>query len=382
MRRSGLNGVINVHDVRERAQWLPRAIFDAIDGGAGDEVTLRANRHAFERVWFRPRALVDVATRDISTTVLGQHVTLPVLLAPCGMARMAHSEAELAAARVAGDAGTVFVVSAASSYALEEIAGESGGPLWYQLYLPPERKAAEQLIDRVERAGYGVLCVTLDSPLSPRRDRDYRNNLTIPLKMSPRVLRTGLGNPVWAKDFVLGNVGRGKGHGSYRTAMTAVQRFANVVTHLKSVTREDVAWLRERWRGKLVLKGIGRADECEEMISLGVDGVIVSNHGGRNLDGVRPTIEILPEVVDAVGGRIEVLIDGGFRRGSDVVKALALGADACLIGRPYMFGLAAGGAAGIARVLEIFKTEIEQTVGLLGCPTVTELDRSYVELGR
>jgi L-lactate dehydrogenase (cytochrome) len=379
-RKPPLAGAINVYDVRERARWLPRAVFDAIDGGAGEEVTLRANTAAFDDIWFRPRSLVDVSVRDTSTTVLGRRVSMPLLLAPCGMARVANSQAELAVARAAGDAGTIFVLSHASSYPLEDVAAAASGPLWYQLYLPPDRDETSRILERVEGAGYDVLCVTIDEPIAAKRERDLRNNLTIPLKMSPRTLMTGLSNPRWAMDFVLGNVGRGKGHGNYRMALTAVHRFAHVVRSLTSVTLDDVAWLRERWPGKLVLKGIMRADECQDMVGLGVDALVVSNHGGRCIDGTRASIEVLPEVVDAVGGQVEILMDGGVRRGSHVVKAVALGATAVLVGRPYMFGLAAGGQAGVGRVLDIFRAEIEQTMGLLGCPSVADLDRRAIEV--
>lgn len=379
-RRPALAGAVNVYDVRDRARWLPRAVFDAIDGGAGEEITLRANTAKFDEIWFRPRSLVDVSTRDLSTTVFGRRISMPLMLAPCGFARVANSQAELAVARAAGEAGTIFAVSHASSYPIEEVAAAATGPLWFQLYLQPDREATARLLDRAVAAGYEVLCVTIDEPIASKRERDIRNNLTIPLKMSPRTLMTGMSNPRWAMDFVLGNVGRGKGHGNYRMAVDSVHRFAHVVRSLTSVTADDVAWLRERWPGKLVLKGVMRADECEDMVALGADGLVVSNHGGRCIDGTRASIEVLPEVVDAVGDRVEIFLDGGVRRGSHVVKALALGATAVLVGRPYMFGLAAGGQEGVARVLEIFRTEIEQTMGLLGCTAVPDVDRSLVEL--
>lgn len=379
-RHSALSGAVNVDDVRERARWLPRSVFDAIDGGAGEELTLRANTEAFDDIWFRPRSLVDVSTRDTSTTVFGHRISMPLMLAPCGFARVAHSQAELAVVRAAGEAGTIFAVSHASSYSLEAVAAAASGPLWCQLYLQPDRDATLRQLERAEAAGYDVLCVTIDEPIASKRERDIRNNLTIPLKLTPRTLLTGFGNPRWALDFALGNVGRGKGHGNYRMALDSVHRFAHVVRSLTSVTAEDVAWLRQRWSGKLVLKGVMRADECEEMIALGADGLVVSNHGGRCIDGTRASIDVLPEVVDAVGGRVEIFMDGGVRRGAHVVKAVALGATAVFVGRPYMFGLAVGGQAGVARVLEIIRTETEQTMGLLGCPTVADLDRSVVEL--
>jgi isopentenyl diphosphate isomerase/L-lactate dehydrogenase-like FMN-dependent dehydrogenase len=217
--------------------------------------------------------------------------------------------------------------------------------------------------------------VTIDSAVYPTRERDYRNKLTIPLRLSPSLLITGLLNPIWAKDFILGKVGRSHGLGQYRAA---IRNLTNVARDLKPVTADDVRWIRDQWPGKLVLKGVMRGDECARMVDLGVDGIVVSNHGGRNLDGVRATIEILPEVVSAVKGRAEVFLDGGVRRGTDVLKAIALGARACLVGRPYMFGLAAGGEAGVARTLEIFRKEIDQAMGLIGCATVADLDASYV----
>lgn len=378
--RRNVSEVLNVEEMRQRARWLPRAVFDAIDGGATDEVTLRANRSAFERIWLRPRALADVERRDISTTVFGQRISMPLMLDPCGFARMANSQAELAVARAAGRAGTIFAVSGVASYSLEEIANAASGPAWYQLYLAPERDRTHALINRVERAGYSALVVTIDSPVSPKRERDYRNKLTVPLKMSPRLLLTGLTNPLWTMDFILGRAGRGRGFSGYTAMRTAMWNLSNTVANQGSVTAADVRWIRDVWKGKLLLKGVMRGDECEQMVDLGVDGIIVSNHGGRQIDGVRATIDILPEVVKAVGGRIDVFVDSGIRRGTDVVKAIALGARACLIGRPYMFGLAVAGEAGVARVLEIFKVEIEQTMGLVGCATVSDIDSGIVEV--
>jgi L-lactate dehydrogenase (cytochrome) len=370
--------VVNTDDMAARARRrLPRGVFDAIEGGAGDEVTMRANRAALQRVWLRPRALADVSRRDLSTTVLGQPVSMPVLLAPCGMARLAHSEAELAVARAAARAGTVFAVSGASSYSLEDVAAAAHGPLWYQLYLPPRRGDASALLERVARAGYGVLCVTIDTAVEITRERDVRNRLTLPLRITPRLVATGMSRPAWAKDFLLGKVGQAHSmHGFGRAVRTAYQNLADTIENLVPVTFEDLAWLREAWAGKLVVKGVLRGDECARMLDLGIDGVVVSNHGGRTVDCVAPTIEALPEVVDAVAGRAEVFVDGGLRRGTDVLKALALGARACLIGRPYMYGLAAGGEAGVDRVLAIFRGEIERAMALLGCATVADVDAS------
>lgn len=367
--------VLNNSEMRERAGRLPRSIFDAIDGGAGDETTLRENRRAYERIWFRPRALADIDHREISTVVFGERISMPLLLAPCGMARMANRDGELAVARAAGKAGTIFAVSGLASYSLEEIAVNATGPLWYQLYVLSDRAATKKTIERASNAGYRVLCVTVDATVAAARERDYRNRLEIPPRLSAGLVLGALRKPGWLGDFLLGRVGDG-GLGPMRVS---VWNFVSTVNQLRSVTVDELRWIREQWDGPLVVKGIMRGDECAELVDLGVDGVVVSNHGGRQLDGVRATIEILPEVVRAVGGRAEVFVDGGVWRGDDVVKAVALGARACLVGKAYMFGLAAFGEAGVDRVLEIFRVEIDRTMGLLGCTAMTDLDERMVE---
>jgi isopentenyl diphosphate isomerase/L-lactate dehydrogenase-like FMN-dependent dehydrogenase len=385
IRRANLDDAVNIEDIRQRARRrVPRVVWDCIDGGAGDEVTLAANRTAFEQIWFRPRQLVDVGkTRDLTTTVFGEQISMPLMLDPCGFARMSDSQAELAVARAAGRAGTVFAVSSGSSYTLEEIAAAALGPLWYQLYLIGSLDDSLDLVSRARDAGYRVLCLTIDTPIIPKRERDIRNELSIPLKMTPKLLRAGMSRPRWAKDFLLGKVGHGGQFGKgVPSVQTAMGRLSQVMLGQRAVTPADVEWLRGQWPGKLVIKGIQRPDECEALLELGVDGFIVSNHGGRNLDGLLPSIEVLPEVVQAVDGRAEVYIDSGIRRGTDVVKALALGARACLVGRPYMFGLAAGGEAGVERVLEIFRGEIDQALALTGCTSISDIDPSLIQMGR
>jgi isopentenyl diphosphate isomerase/L-lactate dehydrogenase-like FMN-dependent dehydrogenase len=320
-----------------------------------------------------------VSKRNLSTTALGQPISMPLMLAPCGFGRMANSQAELAVARAAGRAGTLFALSGSASYSPEDVAKVATGPRWYQLYLPADRAETLSILERIERVGYEVLCVTIDTPVTPKRERDYRNKLVMPLQFSPSLLLTGMSNPVWAKDFLLGNVGdRGAAGHLFGGVRTAYWNFAKTLRDVRPVTFADVRWLREHWKGKLIIKGVMRGDECGEMVDAGVDGIVVSNHGGRNLDCVRATIDILPEVVAAVGGRVEVFVDGGIRRGTDVIKAIALGAQACLIGRPYLFGLAAGGEAGVTRVIEIFRNEIEHTMAMAGCATVKDIDASLV----
>ncbi|MEN3284781.1 MAG: hypothetical protein V7607_5921 [Solirubrobacteraceae bacterium] len=319
----------------------------------------------------RPRVLRDVTERALRTTVLGHPLSMPMLLAPCGFARMVHRDGERAVARAAARAGTAYVLTGGSSFTIAEVA--SAGPVWFQLYVPPRRAATEALLDEAEQAGCTVLCVTLDGQVQLARDRDYRNRVTVPLARSPRVLLQGARHPAWLRDFLRGRVARGP---ACERIASEYWRLARSVTHTASVTVDDLRWLRGRWRGPLVVKGVMRAEECDALIDCGVDAVIVSNHGGRLLDGTSATIEALPEIVDAVAGRAEVLLDGGLRRGTDVVKALALGARACLVGRPYLWGLAAGGEDGVLAVLEILRREIDQAMALLGCTSVDEIDAS------
>lgn len=391
MRQRRIAQMINMDDAERLARRrLPKAVYDAIAGGAGDEITMRANRLAYqERIWLRPRPLVDVSRCDSSTTVLGHKVSMPLMLAPTGIARMCDSEAENAVARAAGRAGTIFIVSNGSSEPFEKVMQSATGQLWFQMYIPSERSKAEQLLDRVAEAGYPVLCVTIDTAISAvdgrpllKRERDIRNNLTIPLRVSPKLIATGLSRPLWTKDFLFGRVGRvaqGTGSGLF-TARSAYSNLANVLSSMKTPGWDDIAWIRERWPGKLVIKGVMRGEEVPRMVDLGVDGIVVSNHGGRIQDGVRATIEVLPEVVAVAGGRVEVFVDGGVRRGSDVVKALALGARAVLVGRPYMWGLAVGGEKGVDTVLEFFQSELQRTMALCGLGTIADIDSSAVRV--
>jgi isopentenyl diphosphate isomerase/L-lactate dehydrogenase-like FMN-dependent dehydrogenase len=365
--------------MRARARrQLPRAVFDAIDGGSGDELTLRENRRAFERIWFRPRTGADVSARELSTVVLGQTISMPLMLAPCGMARITNSGGESAVARAAARAGTVFVLSGAASHAPERVAEAAGAPLWYQLYLTGEVNGARQLLDRVWRAGYRVLCVTVDVPVVAARERDYRNRLELPPRLSPRLVAGAAVRPRWTSEFLLDRV-RDRGLAEMRME---IWRFARTVQQLRPVTFDDLRRLRDLWAGEFVVKGVMRGDECPELVELGANGIVVSNHGGRQLDGAQATIDVLPDVVEAVDGRVEVFLDGGVWRGADVVKALALGARACLIGKAYMFGLAAFGEAGVERVLEIFRIEIDRTMALLGCATPADVGREMVSVER
>jgi isopentenyl diphosphate isomerase/L-lactate dehydrogenase-like FMN-dependent dehydrogenase len=370
-----------IEDVRRLARRrLPRLAFDFIDGGADAELSLRRNTEAFELRSLRPRQLVGVAARDLRTTVLGQPIELPVLVAPTGMSRVAGRGGDVAGARAAGRMGTVFTLSTMSSDSIEEVADAASGPLWFQLYLWRQRDVAERLIDRAQAAGYRALVVTVDVPLVGNRVRDLHNGFKMPPRIEPRTALDVLRHPRWLAQVPSAISFRNLVDSSADTA-TGPMAHAKLINDLLSnpgATWDDLDWLRNRWSGPLVIKGILTAEDAERAVQAGVDGIVVSNHGGRQLDGTAATLDALEEVVDTVGDRAEVLLDGGVRRGTDVVKALALGARACLIGRPWLFGLAADGEQGVFTVLDILRTELDRTLALLGRPSIAELDASAV----
>lgn len=374
---------VNIADLRLLAKRrLPRAAFDYIDGGAEAEVTLRENCRAFEDVVLRPRSAVVTSRTDLGTTVLGQPLALPVLLAPVGSCRMFYPRGEAVAARAAGAAGTAYVLSTLSGTRLEEVKAASSGPCWYQLYLCGGRQAALAAIARAKAAGFSALVVTIDTPVPGLREKDLRNGVKELLSGNPFTafpyVWQFLARPRWLADFLADgglmkfpNVVLPGGPMPYADVGTALAESV--------VCWDDLRWLREVWSGPIVIKGVHTADDARRAVDAGASAVVVSNHGGRQLDGVAPTLRVLPEVVAAVSGRIEVLLDGGIRRGSDVVKALCLGARAVLVGRAYAYGLGAGGEAGVARAIEILRADLLRTLKLLGCASVGELDGSYVE---
>ncbi len=351
---------INLADFEEQArQRVEPGAWGYIAGGADDEITLRDNVAAFHRLRLAPRVLVDVSRVDPAVTVLGQRVAFPVLLAPAAFQSLAHPEGELATARAAAAAGTVAVVSTLSAHRLEEIAAAAPGPKWFQLYCYRERDVTRRFVERAEAAGYGAICLTVDLPRVGNRERDLRNRFFLPPTVRPRNFEEFVGLDVESR----GN----------EVFFEYIQRLID-----PSLTWEAVDWLRSLTRLPVLLKGILTAGDAKQALDHGVAGIVVSNHGGRQLDGVPATIDVLAEIVDAVQGRVEVLVDGGVRRGTDVLKALALGARAVLVGRPYLYGLAVDGEAGVRRVLEILKTELELALALAGCPTVSQLARELV----
>jgi len=373
---SRVERALNIADIRRLARRrLPRAIFEVIEGGAGDEITLAANRADFDAIRLLPRSLQDVSQVDLTTTVVGQKMSMPVLLAPCSFGRMCNPEAERAVARAASTFGAGYIMPGGASESVEDVAAASSGPLWYQIYLSPDDAVNDDLLARVEASGFQALVVSVDTPMKPYRERDMRNGINLPLAITPRLMMAGVSRPRWSKDFVFGNMASGF---SLTAARKAYYNFESAMSMLRAVTLDDVARLRERWRGPLIVKGLLSDDKIRELVDLGVDAVSVSNHGGRNLDGVSSAVAALPRVVDAAAGGLEVLVDGGIRRGVDVLRALALGATACLIGRPYMYGLAAGGQAGVERVLELMRNELHVAMAFTGSTAVDTIDRGIL----
>src|ERR1700730_1952626 len=375
--------VVNIEDLRALAQRrLPKSVFDYLDGGAEAECTLAENCRAFRDVLFRPRSAVAVGVCDVKTRVLGHELAFPAILAPVGYSRLMHPEGEVAAARAAGQAGTAYILSTISGHKLENVKAGSSGPVFYQLYLLGGREAAEGSIDRARRAGFSALVITVDTPVAGLRERDPRNGMKELLGPSQLAkipyLPNFLAHPGWLTSFLLdGGVPKlenvvipGKGPMALLDVGSALPS--------ATVTWEDLRWIREVWSGPIIVKGLLTAEDARRAADEGAAAVVVSNHGGRQLDSVFPTLRALPEVVAAVKGQVEVLMDGGVRRGSDIVKALCLGARAVLIGRAYAYGLAAAGPAGVDRALEILRSDVERTMRLLGCPSIAALDRSYV----
>jgi L-lactate dehydrogenase (cytochrome) len=358
-------------------------VFDYIDGGAEDEVTLRANTRVYDEVTLRPRGAVEVAECDLGTTVLGARLSLPFLLAPVGSTRLFYPRGEVAAARAAGSAGTAYALSTLGGSSIEDVRGASRGPLWYQLYLVGGRDVARKAIARARAAGYSALLVTIDTAVAGLRERDLRNGVQDLLGNDPLAkLRSApqfLVRPRWLYGFLMDgglmrfpNVVLADGPMRYVEVGPALERSV--------VSWDDFGWIREAWDGPIVAKGVMTAEDARRAIAAGASAIVVSNHGGRQLDGVPATLRVLPEIVAAVNGRVEVLMDGGIRRGSDVVKALCLGAKAVLIGRAYAYGVAAAGEPGVARAIEILRTEIVRVLKLLGCASVAELDRTFIDV--
>ena len=375
--------VVNIEDLRRLAKRrLPKVIFDYIDGGADGEITMRENCRAFYDISFTPRNAVSLAYCDLSTQTLGLGLSLPVLLAPLGYSRLMHRRGELAVGAAAGRAGIGYILSTFSGHKLEDVKAASAGPVWFQLYMVGGRETAETAIERARTAGYSALVITIDTAVAGMRERDFRNGVKALLGGSLLAKVPYLPNiaahPVWLASFLMDGglptlhniVIPGKGPLPLMDVDTALAS--------ATVTWSDFTWIRQVWSGPIVVKGVLTGDDARRAVDEGAAAVVVSNHGGRQLDCVAASVRALPEVVGAVNGQIDVLMDGGIRRGSDIVKALCLGARAVLIGRAYAYGLAAAGEAGVTRALEILRDDLERTLRLLGCESVSALNRSFV----
>jgi isopentenyl diphosphate isomerase/L-lactate dehydrogenase-like FMN-dependent dehydrogenase len=373
-----LNRANSLEDLRTMARAsLPRAVFDFVDGAANDEVALARNRQDFQDLRIYPRVLVDVSSIDLTTSVLGMPIALPVIGAPTGLTGLAHHRGEIAVARALQAAGSLYVLSTMASYSIDEVAADAPGPKWFQLYVWKDRGLVTDMLQRAQAGAYQALVMTVDCARAGKRERDYRNGFSIPPRMTMRSLAGGMCHPRWSIEFVR--------HARFKLANMPVSDSAPEAVTLTrfnaqqfdaSVTWETVEWVRERWGGPLVIKGIMDPADAAMATMAGADAVVVSNHGGRQFDDAPSSISALPAVVDAVAGSAEVYIDGGVRRGGDVLKALALGARACLVGRPFVFGLAVAGEAGVSRTIALLREELETAMALAGVTSMRDINAS------
>jgi len=382
-----LDHAYNIEDLRRLARRrLPRGLFEFVDRGAEDEVTLRANRAAFERIALKPRVLQDISGRSLKTAFFGKDASFPAAIAPTGAVGLMRYDGEVATARAAAEIGIPYTLSTASIAPLEDVAQRAGGDLWFQLYAWPELSLSEEIIRRARRAGYRVLMVTADSVVASNREYNRRNAFTVPIRLTARNFLDVAGHPGWVAGVMLRHLLNG-----------GVPEFANLPAEFRTdlrgkgskrlmpgnvcLTRDIIARLRDMWDGPFLVKGILNAEDALLAADCGVDGVVVSNHGGRNLDGAMASIDALPAVAQAVGDRLTILLDSGIRRGVDIAKAMALGADGVLLGRAPLWGATVAGQAGALHAMNILRTELDRVMGQLGCAGVAELGAHCVAGG-
>jgi L-lactate dehydrogenase (cytochrome) len=377
-----LRSAVTVDDLRRVAKRrLPRGVFDYIDGGAEDERSMTRNASGFEALEFRPNVLRDVSRLDTHSTLLGKRIEFPLVLAPTGYTRLTHSQGELSVARAAARAGIPYSLSTMSTYTIEDVAEVSDGLKWFQVYTWKDRGLVKELVERAAAAGYDALWLTVDTAVLGSRERDVRRGFSMPPKIGPGTIIDGIVHPAWTLDFithdplVFANVAHHEGHGS-NDAMSMAQHVMENFD--QKLSWSDVEWLQSIWDGPLVLKGIQTVEDAKQALSAGVQGIGLSNHGGRQLDDAPSPIELVEPIAQVVQGEAAIICDGGVRRGSDIVKALALGADACSIGRPYLYGAGAAGERGVDHVLRFFREGFERTMALTGRTSISEIDRDLV----
>ncbi len=377
-----LDRAANVADLRRiTKRRLPRGVFDYIDGGAEDEITMARNVRAFSDYEFRPRVLRDVGVVDTTATLLGRELAFPLVLAPTGFTRIVDPQGELAVARAAARAGLPYALSTLATRTIEEVAAVSEGRLWFQVYVWKDRGLVKEMIERAAAAGYEALCITVDLPVHGRRERDVRRGYTLPPQIGLDTIVSGILHPAWTWAFVrsepitFANL-RGSGVGDGTTAVALADIVANGFD--PSLSWRDIDWIRSNWDGPIVIKGIQTVADAKLAVEEGIEAIAISNHGGRQLDGAPAIFELLPEVVDGVGGDIEIICDGGVRRGSDIVKALALGAQACMAGRAYLYGLGAAGERGVDHVLDLLGSDVRRVMALSGCRSIADITPDLV----
>ncbi|MCR9128146.1 MAG: alpha-hydroxy-acid oxidizing protein [Alphaproteobacteria bacterium] len=373
----GVETAINIAELREHARRrLPRMVFDYIDGGSDDEQTLARNTAAFRERELLFNVLAGVTDIDLSVEILGMKSPVPFILAPTAAQRLFHPRlGELAAARGAARFGAPYAVSTLATQPLDAIAGAHPGPRIFQVYVWKDRQLVADILDRVRAAGYGALALTVDAPVAGNRERDRRNGFTIPVSLNTKTVPQALSKPGYLLDLLLG--------GPAQPANFPLPHAGDVMTHIntqfdRSISWDYVCWLKDAWGGPLAIKGLSRPDDAVRAVEAGADAVWISNHGGRQLDTAPATLDTLPAIRDALKGRAQIILDGGITRGTDIVKALALGADAVAVGKAYLYGLAAGGEAGVARAVEILKNETERAMALVGRASVAELGKDVL----
>ncbi|KPK17505.1 MAG: hypothetical protein AMJ67_13200 [Betaproteobacteria bacterium SG8_41] len=381
-------GAYDIADLRELARRrLPKGVFEFMDRGNGDEVALANNREAFERIKLVPHALVDTSSRSQEITLFGNRQKMPIVIAPTGSAGLNWFEGEIALARAAAAAGIPFTLATGSMTSMERVAEQAGGTLWFQIYMWPDRSLSHGLVERAKAAGYQALVVTVDTPVPPGREYNLRNGMTVPFRFTRRNVTDVLMHPRWvatvlARYLLTSGMPRYENYPTEVKARITAAPMGRSMMVTDSLTWEDLKALRRIWPHRLLVKGILRPQDAVLAADCGADGVIISNHGGRAVDSTMAPIEVLPSVIEAAGKRLTVMVDSGFRRGADVVKALALGAAAVLVGRATLYGTAVAGEAGAARAIEIYRDEIDRILGLIGCPDVAQLDRDYLALSK